>query len=283
VKKLLLAGFAVGALIAPAVAADMPIKAPPAPVVDLWTGFYVGANAGYSSSANNSAQTVGVAGACNTADPGCTTSNTFSSLSAQAATFSAPVAQKGVLAGGQVGYNWVASRTLFGFEADLQDLSGNNNSASLVSSVPSALFPGFPVNQTATVSTSLGLLGTVRARVGYLWGPNFLLYVTGGLAYGDAKITSSISQNVVGGLPYGGTGTDSEVRFRGTVGAGLEWMVFEHWSVKAEYLYVGLGRATATPLSLVDRDTLGTFSSATAITAANFNENIVRGGINYHF
>jgi outer membrane immunogenic protein len=195
------------------------------------------------------------------------------------------VDQKGVLVGGQVGYNWVASSTLFGFEADLQDLSGNNNnSASLVSSVPTALFPGFPVNQTATVSTKLDFLGTVRARVGYLWGQNFLIYVTGGLAYGDTKITSSISQNVPGVLaPYGGTGTDSEVRFGGTIGAGLEWMVFQHWSVKAEYLFAGLGRATTTAIPLQNRDTFGTFSSATAITSANFNESIFRGGINYHF
>ena len=44
VKKLLLAGFAVGALVAPAFAADMPV--PVAPVI-TWTGMYVGANGGY--------------------------------------------------------------------------------------------------------------------------------------------------------------------------------------------------------------------------------------------
>jgi outer membrane immunogenic protein len=290
VKKFLLAGLAVGALIAPAAAADMPIKAPPAPI-HLWTGFYVGANAGYSWSANNSVQTVGVPGSCNGASPGCIAGPAlYSSLSAQAATFSAPVDQKGVLVGGQVGYNWVASSTLFGFEADLQSLSGNNNSASLVSAVPTPLFPGFPVNQTATVSTKLDFLGTVRARVGYLWGPSFLVYVTGGLAYGETKINSSIAQSVVepGALgPYSGVGTDSEVRFGGTIGAGLEWMVFQHWSVKAEYLFVGLGRASTNAVQLVSRDFapgfVGTFSSASAITSANFNESIFRGGINYHF
>lgn len=53
-KKLLLAGFAFGALIAPAAAADMPIKAPayvaPPP---SWTGFYVGLNAGWAGSQNS--------------------------------------------------------------------------------------------------------------------------------------------------------------------------------------------------------------------------------------
>src|SRR5712671_6454704 len=52
IKKLLLAGVALGALAgaAPAVAADLPVRAPVmAPVVaDIWTGFYAGANVGYN-------------------------------------------------------------------------------------------------------------------------------------------------------------------------------------------------------------------------------------------
>jgi outer membrane immunogenic protein len=53
--KHLLGGLAVAAMIAgPAMAADMPAKAPvykavPPPVIyDPWTGFYLGANGGYS-------------------------------------------------------------------------------------------------------------------------------------------------------------------------------------------------------------------------------------------
>ena len=48
-KKLVLAGAAVAALIAgPAMAADLPVKAPPIVPVYDWTGFYVGINGGYS-------------------------------------------------------------------------------------------------------------------------------------------------------------------------------------------------------------------------------------------
>ncbi len=50
-KKVILTGLALAALAAtgPAIAADMPVKAPVAPpVIDPWTGFYVGVNAGYS-------------------------------------------------------------------------------------------------------------------------------------------------------------------------------------------------------------------------------------------
>src|SRR4051794_32158080 len=52
IKNLMLAGLAFGALAgaAPAIAADLPVRAPVmAPVVtDAWTGFYAGANVGYS-------------------------------------------------------------------------------------------------------------------------------------------------------------------------------------------------------------------------------------------
>lgn len=51
-RKMLLSGTAFAALtIAPAMAADMPSKAPaylPPPAVYNWTGFYVGLNGGYS-------------------------------------------------------------------------------------------------------------------------------------------------------------------------------------------------------------------------------------------
>ena len=51
-RKMLLSGIAFAALtIAPAMAADMPSKAPaylPPPAVYNWTGFYVGLNGGYS-------------------------------------------------------------------------------------------------------------------------------------------------------------------------------------------------------------------------------------------
>ena len=60
-KKLLLAGLATSALIAPAMAADMPV--PAAPTV-TWTGFYIGANGGWGMSINNSVQSVGSPSQC---------------------------------------------------------------------------------------------------------------------------------------------------------------------------------------------------------------------------
>src|SRR6516164_3702253 len=105
VKKLLLAGLATSALIAPAMAADMPI--PAAPVI-TWTGFYLGVNGGWGMGIDNSVHSVGVPGGfcTDTGAIGCTgtppfvppngiPANTYSETSAQAATFSTPSNRNG--------------------------------------------------------------------------------------------------------------------------------------------------------------------------------------------
>src|SRR5258707_14933416 len=53
VKRFLLVGIAFGALIAPAAAADMAIKAPAYVPPPLWTGFYAGLNAGWVDTQNS--------------------------------------------------------------------------------------------------------------------------------------------------------------------------------------------------------------------------------------
>jgi outer membrane immunogenic protein len=171
-----------------------------------------------------------------------------------------------------------------GLEADLQ-ATGQNHTFTFTSVTPAA---GFPVTQSATLTTRLDFLGTIRARGGWLWGPNLLTYVTGGLAYGEIELNSTITQNIPGNAPfttpYTGVGTSKVVRFGGTIGAGFEWMVVPNWSVKAEYLYVGLGTPTVNS-SLVNADHVngGNLSSVNVVTSARFNDNIVRGGVNYHF
>ena len=115
-KKLLLAGFAMSALIAPAMAADMPVPAAP---TTTWTGFYIGANGGWGLSTNNSVNSVGTPGNCSdVASAGCfffpVFNNIYSNASAQAATFSTPANRNGgFIAGGQFGYNYQTTANTF--------------------------------------------------------------------------------------------------------------------------------------------------------------------------
>ena len=103
-KNIMVGGLALAALAAagPAVAADMPVKAPVAPpVVDLWSGLYIGGNAGYSWSSwdNNNV-------------------NSFL-LGSTFTPFASPDV-KGWVAGGQIGVNQLYGRWLFGVEVDGQ-------------------------------------------------------------------------------------------------------------------------------------------------------------------
>jgi outer membrane immunogenic protein len=296
VKKLLLAGLATSALIAPAMAADMPV--PAAPTV-TWTGFYIGVNGGWGMSIDNSVHSVGSPSQCtdfgNFACGGGlgNPANTYSEISAQAATFSTPSnTNGGFLGGGQFGYNFQATeKWVVGLEADLQ-ATGGSHTFTFTSVTPVPGFPGNPIAQTATVGTKLDFLGTIRASGGYLWDPNFLTYVTAGLAYGEIELSSTITQSILGPgfspefTPYTAVGTSKVVRFGGTIGAGVEWMVMPHWSVRAEYLYVGLDKNTQTVNStLVNSSHFGngSLSAATVVTSARFDENIVRAGVNYRF
>jgi outer membrane immunogenic protein len=296
VKKLLLAGLATSALIAPAMAADMPVPAAP---TTTWTGFYLGVNGGWGLLADGSVRSVGAPNNCSdVASPGCfffpVFNNIYSNASAAAATFSTPKnGNGGYFAGGQFGYNYqTTATTVVGLEADL-DVAGQNHTFTFNSVTQVPGFPLNPIGQTATVSTKLDFLGTVRARGGYLWDPNFLTYITAGLAYGEIELTSRITQNVLSTIPlpppveftpYTGVGTSKVVRFGGTIGAGVEWMVIPHWSVRAEYLYLSLGLPTVNSvLTNPSHFGNGNLSSATVITSARFDDNIVRGAVNYHF
>jgi outer membrane immunogenic protein len=298
VKKLLLAGLATSALIAPAMAADMPV--PAAPTV-TWTGFYIGVNGGWGMSIDNSVHSVGSPSQCtdigipacagNVPPPNGIPANTYSGISAQAATFSTPSnTNGGFLGGGQFGYNFQATeKWVVGLEADLQ-ATGGSHTFTFTGVTANPFNPGFPVNQTATLTTKLDFLGTIRASGGYLWDPNFLTYVTAGLAYGEIELSSTITQNVSMGAPeftpYTAVGTSKVVRFGGTIGAGVEWMVMPHWSVRAEYLYVGLDKNTQTVNSTLLNSSHfgnGSLSAATVVTSARFDENIVRAGVNYRF
>jgi len=286
VKKLLLAGFAVGALVAPAFAADMPV--PVVPVAN-WSGFYVGANGGYFQGVNNDVNVVGLPNPCNSPALGCIEAPNYSNTSGLAATFDTAAKQKGVLYGGQIGLNsQIVPKIVVGIEADLQGVSNNNDSVTVGSVTPNVNFPASPVVQSATVSSKLDYLGTIRARAGYLVTPSFLFYITGGLAYGKTEFSTSITQNcAVVGTPcgsglYSAAATDSLLRFGGTIGGGVEWLLTQNWSVKAEYLYVGLGTSTVN-FNLINPLLGLNFSSATVVSATHFSENVARAGLNYHF
>jgi outer membrane immunogenic protein len=150
----------------------------------------------------------------------------------------------GGVAGGTVGYNAQIGSWVLGFEGDI-DWSNVGGSTS------SAGCPGCSVQND--------WLTTARGRVGYAFG-HWLPYVTGGLAAGNVNATAP-----------GFAGMDS-TQVGWTAGAGVEYGLARNWSMKLEYLHVNLGRFDC-----------GLSCGPAAPDNVSFNDNLVRGGINFHF
>jgi outer membrane immunogenic protein len=268
-KSLLLAGLAFSALIMPAMAADMPLKAPPPP--PTWTGLYWGVNVGWIGSSQSNITNTGT----DTGLGGLGTALALGDIPRSIA-----VSHSGMFGGGQIGYNWqIDPSWVWGIEADFQGTTanGSNGAVSLVGG------PLFPDTITTVYKYELDDLGTFRARFGWLSSPNLLWYGTGGLAYGQTKLSTSVQCPL--GLPpcfnTSGTATSSTHTSVGwTAGAGVEWKLTPVWSVKAEYLYAELGSQSNT-IAYAYPLVGGPFNSSLTSTVQREHDNIVRFGVNY--
>jgi high affinity Mn2+ porin len=154
----LVAGIGLGllALNGPAVAADMPVKAPHIQAVFDWTGLYIGAHAGYSRGSSSAVLS----------DP--------TSIAASG-NFS------GMIGGVRAGYNVrMSSGLLLGVEADIT-FPSFLTSNSIVSSLATA---------QSDVTEQWDYVATARGRVGYATGP-WLAYATGGVAFAGERFLNS--------------------------------------------------------------------------------------------
>jgi outer membrane immunogenic protein len=268
-----IAGAALAVLLGtPAIAADMPLKAPPPACI--WCGWYVGVNGGYVNSRN----TVNTAA---TPVPDATlgvvagVSEGLAALS----TRGIPVgSSNGFVGGAQAGYNWQIDRYVAGIEADIQGLSRGGGSGP---SSSTAIVVGVPVTSTQTATTSAWYLGTVRGRLGLLVQPTWLAYLTGGLAYGGVKASDTLLQTGTNGFTGAGNGSFSGARAGWALGAGFEWLVAPQWSVKAEYLHYDLGTSSFSSAPTSAFFLVPVYQ--TLASSAHFQGDLARAGVNYHF
>ncbi|MBX6425867.1 MAG: porin family protein [Variibacter sp.] len=133
-------------------AADLAVKAPTPPAYVApafsWTGFYLGAHAGYGWGTGR--------GTVLGFDIGSAAIN-------------------GGFGGGQIGYNWQTGGFVLGIEADISggDI-GREDDFLLLGGV-------------GTIRSRIDVFGTVRGRIGVAW-DRLLLYATGGFAWARDKI-----------------------------------------------------------------------------------------------
>lgn len=216
--------------------------APPAPM--SWTGFYIGANAGYAW---------GNAGPTAIFDVGPTAPGVPPGLK-----------PRGFIGGGQAGYNWQTGQWVFGGEVDFSGLDAKADATV-------SPFFAFKGTSSGNWSSRYDWLFTARVRGGVAIAPNWLLYVTGGLAVTQVRDSATISNPPGAALVFSETSTLAG----GTVGGGVETMFAPNWSARIEYLYAKF-KDTDPPLA----------SGPVAIPPAfsfNHDLNVVRFAINYKF
>jgi len=121
--------------------------------------------------------------------------------------------------------------------------------------------------------------GTVRAKVGVFYG-DVLFYATGGFAYGGEELTLNDYYDEI--YPETITSNDSQTRTGWTAGAGIEAVIYERLTAKAEYLYVSFGSST---FELNEEATANTPSvwSTINVETNQLNSNTFRLGLNYYF
>ena len=213
-----------GALIAaatPAFAADLapaPVE-PVAPIVVpfTWSGFYVGADIGYSwSQVDTDLSGAGL-------------------LALGVSPFNLSPDSDGVVGGVYVGYNAQFNQIVVGIEGDIEAASNSGDDTF-------SLIPGTPfINSKVEKNWQ----GSIRARLGYAF-DNFLPYITGGVAFADydVKATDFLGAEVTSG---------SNTLTGWTIGAGVDYAFTANLIGRLEYRYTDYGTDDFTNFGVTDK------------------------------
>jgi outer membrane immunogenic protein len=251
IKSSIVIAAAAGSTLAPnAEAIAQPRNTPNAVAspVYTWTGFYIG---GHLGAAWQKGETNGAYFDGGTQFP-----------------FYNATSHTGFMGGGQIGYNWQSGIVVYGLEADISTLTGSGGTVSQ-SSEPTG--GGVTVSQTS--SNNIEWFGTVRARLGFTFGTNTLVYATGGWAYGHVKNTHTQREDDA----FSATWSESKVRGGYVAGGGIEYMFAPNWTVRAEGLYINLGENT------LAKPNTGTCDEGCMPVTFTNKVGIARAAINYKF
>jgi opacity protein-like surface antigen len=199
-------GFAGGAI-----AADLPVKAPPA--AWSWEGLYFGVHIGSAMGLN-------------------TVNDPFGP-----SIFGDQIHSPGYFGGGQIGWNvqLPGSNFVWGVELDasLANLDGTNTCFA---------FSGNFASLNCRAHTDA--FGTATGRVGWAFGPfgRSLVYAKGGLAWAHSNVDMIVNDAfLLGGVGVAGNASSTSFTSVGwTIGVGAEYALTPHWTVKAEYDFMDL-------------------------------------------
>jgi outer membrane immunogenic protein len=244
-RYFLLGSVALAAMIAgPAMAADMPLKAPPPVVVYSWTGCYVGGHVGGKVSRADVSYGANLRGIA----PGTKVTDSIN--------------MSGALAGAQIGCQYqFAGGWLIGIEGDGSWVQSDGQGIEIL-------------RPTWREQVTERWLATARGRLGYAW-DKWMVYVTGGGAWAglETKNWNTVPAGIQGiGAPAAAIQQDTISGW--TVGFGAEYALGYGWSIKGEYLYMEFQESTYFNTTLPS-----TFSEH----RTHLRQSVARFGMNYKF
>ncbi len=235
--KASLFGAAAVSLLTVSAAFGADLAAPPmAPASFTWTSCYAGGNAGGGLGRKNLNDNAGI-------------------LSPTTGVTSANLDISGYMLGGQIGCDYqFASNWVLGIEGAA---SGGN-----IGGRTTVVVPG----DNATFKETTDFLASLTARVGYTW-DRWMLYGKGGVGFVDDRYNLA---DAAGTYDFDGL----ESRLGWTAGVGVEWALWDDWSVKLEYDYYGFGTRNVTFIE----------ETTQASGPENIKQNIqtIKLGLNFH-
>ena len=235
--------------------AVVPAKAPAA---WTWSGFYIGGHAGYGWGRDPFEELV--------------TNHQILDFVSPAVVLHGPKSN-GFVGGFQAGANWQTGAFVGGLEIDLSKtgIKGSSSAAGFNSGIP-------PAPVSATQTDKFDLLGSVRARLGYLPWPSVLVYGTGGLAW------TRLEQDATRVAPFWwGTTTSSTPswRFGWVAGIGGQARLWNtNWIARAEYLHYDFGNSGKAVRGFLADGQLDSFE-ASVLSSGNLTTDVVRIGVDY--
>ena len=265
-RQTILAGSFLALASGIAAAADLPNRAAPPVYVRpapafTWTGFYAGINAGYSFSNSGATATTGTPA--------------FLALGPAFVPGSLNTKSDGFAGGGQIGYNYQYGNYVIGVEGDL-DYIDQKKSARFTSA-------GAVLGTTLTTSASkrLDYLGTARLRLGFTPAERWLVYATGGLAFGEVKTGGSVVANNLAGVSWLGSKSSTKTGY--ALGGGVEYAFTDNITVKGEYLYYDLGKQSTYASGNGGVRAIPALNGVDYASRTKTAGSLVRVGLNYKF
>ena len=245
---------------------NMPAPLPTAPAAPVsapfsWTGFFAGANGGYSygKSSNEFVLTSAFLSA-NVPDAIVNVDNAGS--------------QSDVLRGGifgiQAGYNYQVSDSFVLGAVASGDYTNLNASIHYVGALPTDA-GGFA--ETLDQSVSARWTSALQAKIGFVPIDRMLIYAIGGIAAGQIKYTN-VYDNTANETEYTQT---TKITPGWTAGAGIEYAFAKNWSLMAQYNFTDYRHVKSAGTALLSNGSIAT----TAHSTGALKVNTFRVGLNY--